>query len=135
MRESDFSGSTFNGAYLEKAVAYKANFTGKSLLLLNICWGIDTDILAFLICWRVIDPWQPMRVFFKKWLVRLVLSLGLRVYEALCNSHWTFRALWESILKRREGTVRERTAIVFWVLRVVWGLCQLHHCIFSVVDQ
>ncbi|GKD08020.1 thylakoid lumenal protein chloroplastic-like protein, partial [Tanacetum coccineum] len=27
MRESDFSGSTFNGAYLEKAVAYKANFT------------------------------------------------------------------------------------------------------------
>jgi len=28
MRESDFSGSTFNGAYLEKAVAYKANFTG-----------------------------------------------------------------------------------------------------------
>lgn len=29
MRESDFSGSTFNGAYLEKAVAYKANFTGK----------------------------------------------------------------------------------------------------------
>lgn len=32
MRESDFSGSTFNGAYLEKAVAYKANFTGISLL-------------------------------------------------------------------------------------------------------
>jgi uncharacterized protein YjbI with pentapeptide repeats len=30
MRESDFSGSTFNGAYLEKAVAYKANFTGKT---------------------------------------------------------------------------------------------------------
>jgi uncharacterized protein YjbI with pentapeptide repeats len=29
MRESDFSGSTFNGAYLEKAVAYKANFTGE----------------------------------------------------------------------------------------------------------
>jgi len=28
MRESDFSGSTFNGAYLEKAVAYKANFSG-----------------------------------------------------------------------------------------------------------
>lgn len=28
MREADFSGSTFNGAYLEKAVAYKANFTG-----------------------------------------------------------------------------------------------------------
>lgn len=28
MRESDFSGSKFNGAYLEKAVAYKANFTG-----------------------------------------------------------------------------------------------------------
>lgn len=28
MRESDFSGCTFNGAYLEKAVAYKANFTG-----------------------------------------------------------------------------------------------------------
>jgi uncharacterized protein YjbI with pentapeptide repeats len=32
MRESDFSGSTFNGAYLEKAVAYKANFTGKKKL-------------------------------------------------------------------------------------------------------
>jgi uncharacterized protein YjbI with pentapeptide repeats len=31
MRESDFSGAgaTFNGAYLEKAVTYKANFTGK----------------------------------------------------------------------------------------------------------
>ena len=29
MRESDFSGSTFNGAYMEKAVAYKANFSGK----------------------------------------------------------------------------------------------------------
>ena len=32
MRESDFSGSTFNGAYLEKAVAYKANFTGKTFV-------------------------------------------------------------------------------------------------------
>ncbi|KAG5070136.1 hypothetical protein GLYMA_01G211100v4 [Glycine max] len=31
MRESDFSGSTFNGAYLEKAVAYKANFPGVDL--------------------------------------------------------------------------------------------------------
>lgn len=31
MRESDFSGSTFNGAYMEKAVAYKANFSGKDL--------------------------------------------------------------------------------------------------------
>ncbi|KAH1223453.1 Thylakoid lumenal protein TL20.3, chloroplastic [Glycine max] len=31
MRESDFSGSTFNGAYLEKAVAYKANFSGADL--------------------------------------------------------------------------------------------------------
>jgi len=31
MRESDFSGSTFNGAYLEKAVAYKANFSGIGL--------------------------------------------------------------------------------------------------------
>lgn len=29
MRESDFSGCTFNGAYLEKAVAYKTNFSGK----------------------------------------------------------------------------------------------------------
>lgn len=29
MRECDFSGSTFNGAYLEKAVAYKTNFTGR----------------------------------------------------------------------------------------------------------
>ncbi|KAG6532116.1 hypothetical protein ZIOFF_005954 [Zingiber officinale] len=28
MRESNFSGSTFNGAYLEKAVAYRTNFTG-----------------------------------------------------------------------------------------------------------
>ncbi|RXI03551.1 hypothetical protein DVH24_004203 [Malus domestica] len=26
MRESDFSGSTFNGAYMEKVVTYKANF-------------------------------------------------------------------------------------------------------------
>ncbi|XWS38520.1 hypothetical protein CRYUN_Cryun19dG0138400 [Craigia yunnanensis] len=31
MRESEFSGSTFIGAYLEKAVAYKANFTGADL--------------------------------------------------------------------------------------------------------
>ncbi|BAF09474.1 thylakoid lumenal protein TL20.3, chloroplastic isoform X1 [Oryza sativa Japonica Group] len=31
MRESNFSGSTFNGAYLEKAVAYRANFTGADL--------------------------------------------------------------------------------------------------------
>jgi len=28
MKEADFSGSTFNGGYLEKAVAYKTNFTG-----------------------------------------------------------------------------------------------------------
>lgn len=28
MKEADFSGSTFNGGYLEKAVAYRANFTG-----------------------------------------------------------------------------------------------------------
>jgi len=33
MRESDFSGSTFNGAYLEKAVAYKANFSGTYKLI------------------------------------------------------------------------------------------------------
>lgn len=26
----DFSGSTFYGAYLEKVVAYKANFTGNN---------------------------------------------------------------------------------------------------------
>ncbi|KAM1245731.1 hypothetical protein ACFX2G_037713 [Malus domestica] len=26
MREFDFSGSTFNGAYMEKAITYKANF-------------------------------------------------------------------------------------------------------------
>nr|GEY00098.1 thylakoid lumenal protein TL20.3, chloroplastic isoform X2 [Tanacetum cinerariifolium] len=32
MRESDFNGSTFNGAYLEKAVAYKENFTGAILI-------------------------------------------------------------------------------------------------------
>eukprot|EP00262_Sarcandra_glabra_P007125 TRINITY_DN196_c0_g1_i3.p1 TRINITY_DN196_c0_g1~~TRINITY_DN196_c0_g1_i3.p1 ORF type:complete len:237 (-),score=37.16 TRINITY_DN196_c0_g1_i3:169-819(-) len=31
MREADFSGSTFNGAYLEKAVAYKTNFSGADL--------------------------------------------------------------------------------------------------------
>ncbi|KAJ7531172.1 hypothetical protein O6H91_14G035000 [Diphasiastrum complanatum] len=31
MREADFSGSTFNGAYLEKAVAYKAKFRGADL--------------------------------------------------------------------------------------------------------
>ncbi|EMS49565.1 hypothetical protein TRIUR3_20706 [Triticum urartu] len=31
MRESDFSGSTFNGAYMEKAVAFRANFTGADL--------------------------------------------------------------------------------------------------------
>jgi uncharacterized protein YjbI with pentapeptide repeats len=37
MRESDFSGSTFNGAYLEKAVAYKANFSGNLVVILTIC--------------------------------------------------------------------------------------------------
>ncbi|KAJ0976509.1 hypothetical protein J5N97_018474 [Dioscorea zingiberensis] len=31
MRESDFSGCSFNGVYLEKAVAYKANFSGVDL--------------------------------------------------------------------------------------------------------
>eukprot|EP00252_Welwitschia_mirabilis_P022558 TRINITY_DN612_c0_g5_i1.p1 TRINITY_DN612_c0_g5~~TRINITY_DN612_c0_g5_i1.p1 ORF type:complete len:273 (-),score=56.10 TRINITY_DN612_c0_g5_i1:202-1020(-) len=31
MRESDFSGCTFNGAYLEKAVAYRTNFTDADL--------------------------------------------------------------------------------------------------------
>ncbi|KAG8071610.1 hypothetical protein GUJ93_ZPchr0006g41037 [Zizania palustris] len=31
MRDSNFSGSKFNGAYLEKAVAYRANFTGADL--------------------------------------------------------------------------------------------------------
>lgn len=36
MRESDFSGSTFNGAYLEKAVAYKANFTGNLVAISTI---------------------------------------------------------------------------------------------------
>lgn len=35
MRESDFSGSTFNGAYMEKAVAYKANFSGNFILYIN----------------------------------------------------------------------------------------------------
>jgi len=37
MRESDFSGSTFNGAYLEKAVAYKANFTGEQNNNFSLC--------------------------------------------------------------------------------------------------
>jgi len=37
MRESDFSGSTFNGAYLEKAVAYKANFTGEQNSSFSLC--------------------------------------------------------------------------------------------------
>ncbi|KAM1046057.1 hypothetical protein TB2_036410 [Malus domestica] len=30
MREFDFSGSTFNGAYMEKAITYKANFEGRA---------------------------------------------------------------------------------------------------------
>lgn len=42
MRESDFSGSTFNGAYLEKAVAYKANFTGSLVAVLRIHLIKDT---------------------------------------------------------------------------------------------
>lgn len=40
MRESDFSGCTFNGAYLEKAVAYKTNFSGK---LITKCHRIMND--------------------------------------------------------------------------------------------
>lgn len=44
MRESDFSGSTFNGAYLEKAVAYKANFTGKILVSGEYLLRIETGI-------------------------------------------------------------------------------------------
>lgn len=44
MRESDFSGSTFNGAYLEKAVAYKANFTGSLVAVLRI--HLIKDILS-----------------------------------------------------------------------------------------
>jgi hypothetical protein len=31
MREADFSGSTFNGAYMEKAVAYRTSFESKLL--------------------------------------------------------------------------------------------------------
>lgn len=33
MREADFSGCPFNGAYMEKAVAFKTNFEGEHLLL------------------------------------------------------------------------------------------------------
>ncbi|KAM2188714.1 hypothetical protein ACFX1R_032221 [Malus domestica] len=36
MRESDFSGSTFNGAYMEKVVTYKANFEGKLSYILEV---------------------------------------------------------------------------------------------------
>lgn len=42
MRESDFSGSTFNGAYLEKAVAYKANFTGTIIATEHCISHIET---------------------------------------------------------------------------------------------
>ncbi|KAM2960970.1 hypothetical protein FF1_030599 [Malus domestica] len=40
MRESDFSGSTFNGAYMEKVVTYKANFEGRAwwhVLWVGVC--------------------------------------------------------------------------------------------------
>ncbi|PHU06883.1 Thylakoid lumenal protein, chloroplastic [Capsicum chinense] len=37
MRESDFNSSMFNGAYLEKAVAYKANFSGPDDVCCNSC--------------------------------------------------------------------------------------------------
>ena len=43
MRESDFSGSTFNGAYLEKAVAYKANFSGMILPMDIFATSMDND--------------------------------------------------------------------------------------------
>ena len=44
MRESDFSGSTFNGAYLEKAVAYKANFAGKVVSFEYLIVQVETKI-------------------------------------------------------------------------------------------
>ncbi|KAM1267339.1 hypothetical protein ACFX15_036257 [Malus domestica] len=47
MREFDFSGSTFNGAYMEKAITYKANFEGKLLYVLdgdNDMHGLSCDL-------------------------------------------------------------------------------------------
>ncbi|KAM1757024.1 hypothetical protein ACFX11_006327 [Malus domestica] len=47
MRESYFSGSTFNGAYMEKAVTYKANFEEKLLYILdgdNVRHGLNHDL-------------------------------------------------------------------------------------------
>ena len=38
MKEADFSGSTFNGAYMEKAVAYKTNFESELLIYLSDYW-------------------------------------------------------------------------------------------------
>ncbi|XP_010662249.1 thylakoid lumenal protein TL20.3, chloroplastic isoform X2 [Vitis vinifera] len=53
MRESDFSGSTFNGEYLEKAVAYKASLTarqyksqdGEVLLILLLLAELELKLL------------------------------------------------------------------------------------------
>lgn len=49
MRESDFSGSSFTGAYLEKAVAYKANFTGTFPYLLSSQKIVFTHIAIYVL--------------------------------------------------------------------------------------
>lgn len=40
MKEADFHGSTFNGAYLEKAVAYRTNFAGMEIFVKAYCTSL-----------------------------------------------------------------------------------------------
>ncbi|RXH73544.1 hypothetical protein DVH24_016366 [Malus domestica] len=63
MRESDFSSSTFNGAYMEKAVTYKANFESMVACALGgslYCRGSRRTFLKQNIVQRTfggLEPW------------------------------------------------------------------------------
>lgn len=46
MREADFSECTFNGAYLEKAVAYRTNFEGVLMFSPLLCSHFVVHLLG-----------------------------------------------------------------------------------------
>ena len=59
MRESDFSGSTFNGAYMEKAVAYRANFTGNYSNIFSHVEMLSSVPNAF-----ILDVWSVLNTHY-----------------------------------------------------------------------
>ena len=53
MREADFSGSLFTGGYLEKAVAFRANFSGmatsKRSAVQCVCEALENNAAAIVV--------------------------------------------------------------------------------------